>query len=40
MRFNYKPQPIANQEGRPSFSRGVYELRDRFGTYVNARPFA
>ncbi len=39
MKFTYKPQPIANQESRPSFSRGVYELGDRFGTYRNAGPF-
>jgi hypothetical protein len=40
MRFSCKPQPITNQEGRPSFSRGVYELRDRFGTYRSVGPFA
>jgi hypothetical protein len=29
---------LQNQEGRPSFSVGVYELRDRFGAYRNVRP--
>jgi hypothetical protein len=40
MRFTYKPQPITNQEGRPTFSRGVYELGDRFGTYRSVGSFA
>jgi hypothetical protein len=31
-RTNYK------SKGRPSFLAGVYELRDKFGTYKNARP--
>jgi hypothetical protein len=33
-------EPITNQESRPSFSIGVYELGDRFGTYRNVGPFA
>ncbi len=33
-------EPITNQEGRPSFSIGVYELGDRFGTYRSVGPFA